>query len=87
MTSLVPNSRGNYHWPTAFLGFRQQFHPPSFWKKPETLLKVYIKKNIKKKCRVFAWLHDATILYQEETLLLPVRYILNSFCASFVLNK
>jgi hypothetical protein len=36
--------------------------------KPETLLKVYIKKQIKKMPSV-AWLHDATILYQEETLL------------------
>jgi hypothetical protein len=36
--------------------------PPWFLKKkPETLPKVYIK-NIKKKCRVFAWFHDATIL-------------------------
>ena len=69
MTPLVLNPRGNYHWPTAILGFRRQFHPPGFWKKPETLLKVYIKKHIKKKCRVFAWLHDVTILYQEETLL------------------
>jgi hypothetical protein len=36
MTPLVPNPRGNYHWPTAILGFRRQFHPPGFWKKPET---------------------------------------------------
>jgi hypothetical protein len=35
----------------------------------KSMLKVYIKKRIKKKCRVFAWLHDATIFYQEETLL------------------
>ena len=34
MMPLVPNPRGNYHWhwPTAILGFRQQFHPPVFEK-------------------------------------------------------
>jgi hypothetical protein len=26
----VPNACGNYHWPTAILGFRRKFHPPGF---------------------------------------------------------
>jgi hypothetical protein len=88
MTPLVLNPRCSYHWPTAILGFRRQFHPPGFLKKPEreTLLKVLYIKNIKKNAQFLHGFMMPQFFIKKKHFFLPVRCILNFFCASFVLK-
>jgi hypothetical protein len=80
MTPLVPNPRGNYHWPTAILGFRRQFHPPGFWKKPKTLLKVYIKKTSRKNAEFLHGFMMSQYFIKNKHFFLPVRCIKCFIC-------
>jgi hypothetical protein len=61
MTPLVLNPRGNYHWPTAILDFKRQFHPPGFWKKAWNSAESFIYKNHQVKMPSFciaSWCHN-----------------------------
>jgi hypothetical protein len=87
MTQLVLNLRCNYHWLTAILSFRRQFHPPGLWKNMSA--ESLYKKNIKKNCRVFlhGFMMPKLFNIKKKHFFLLVRSIKLFFCASFVLNK